>query len=90
MGNPLQERWLDANMARTGTRLGLGVGAFFDFQSGKVPRAPAWMNRAGIEWLHRLRQEPARLWRRYLVGNPIFLWRVAGERVRAARSARQA
>jgi exopolysaccharide biosynthesis WecB/TagA/CpsF family protein len=83
MGNPLQERWLDANMARTGARLGLGVGAFFDFQSGKVPRAPAWMNRAGIEWVHRIGQEPARLWRRYLVGNPLFLWRVAGERLRA-------
>jgi exopolysaccharide biosynthesis WecB/TagA/CpsF family protein len=89
MGNPLQERWLDANIARTGARLGLGVGAFFDFQSGKVARAPAWMNRAGIEWLHRLGQEPGRLWRRYLVGNPLFLWRVAGERVRAAARARR-
>jgi exopolysaccharide biosynthesis WecB/TagA/CpsF family protein len=86
MGNPLQERWLDRNMARTGARLGMGVGAFFDFQAGKVPRAPRWMNRAGIEWVHRLGQEPGRLWRRYLVGNPLFLWRVAVERLRPLRA----
>jgi exopolysaccharide biosynthesis WecB/TagA/CpsF family protein len=87
MGNPLQERWLDRNMARTGARLGIGVGAFFDFQAGVVPRAPRWMNRTGIEWVHRLGQEPGRLWRRYLVGNPLFLGRVVAARLRHRRSA---
>jgi exopolysaccharide biosynthesis WecB/TagA/CpsF family protein len=85
MGNPLQERWLDRNLARSGARLGLGVGAFFDFQAGKVPRAPGWMNRLGIEWVHRLAQEPGRLWRRYLFGNPLFIYRVVRERLRRGR-----
>ena len=76
MGNPLQEKWLDRHLAETGARIGVGVGAFFDFAAGEVVRAPAWMNRLGIEWIFRLAQEPKRLWRRYVVGNPVFLWRV--------------
>ena len=82
MGNPLQERWLAANLEASGAMLGVGVGAFFDFTAGNVPRAPAWMNRVGIEWIWRLGQEPRRMWRRYLVGNPLFLWRVAKRRFR--------
>ena len=82
MGNPLQERWLAANLATTGARLGVGVGAFFDFTAGTVARAPAWMNKWGVEWIWRLWQEPKRMWRRYLVGNPLFLWRVARSRFR--------
>ena len=85
MGNPLQERWIDRHLAQTGARLGVGVGAFFDFSAGVVPRAPAWMNRAGIEWLYRLYQEPRRMWRRYLLGNPLFLARVAKERLTGPR-----
>ncbi|MDQ4146063.1 MAG: WecB/TagA/CpsF family glycosyltransferase [Actinomycetota bacterium] len=76
MGNPLQERWLDEHMASTGARLGLTVGAFFDFQAGELPRAPRWMNKLGLEWVHRLMTEPKRMWRRYLIGNPLFIWRV--------------
>jgi exopolysaccharide biosynthesis WecB/TagA/CpsF family protein len=75
MGNPAQETWLDQNLAATGARLGVGVGAFFDFAAGEVPRAPSWMNRIGIEWIYRLMQEPKRMWRRYILGNPAFLWR---------------
>lgn len=81
MGNPLQEWWLDEWLPATGCRLGVGVGAFFDFSAGAVPRAPAWMNRAGIEWVYRLYQEPRRMWRRYVLGNPLFLARVARERL---------
>lgn len=80
MGNPAQELWLQANLEATGARLGIGVGAFFDFTAGQVPRAPRLMNRLGMEWLFRLAQEPRRMWRRYLVGNPTFLARVAKER----------
>ena len=83
MGNPLQEKWLAEHLAATHARLGVGVGAFFDFAAGEVPRAPAWMNRWGIEWVFRLAQEPRRLWRRYVVGNPLFLARVM--RARLAR-----
>ena len=81
MGNPLQEQWIDRHLAETGARLGVGVGAFFDFSTGVVPRAPEWMNRAGIEWVYRLAQEPRRMWRRYVLGNPLFLSRVAKERL---------
>ena len=82
MGNPLQEKWLDAHLSGTGARIGVGVGAFFDFVAGEVVRAPAWMNRVGIEWVFRLVQEPRRLWRRYVVGNPLFLARVLRARFR--------
>jgi N-acetylglucosaminyldiphosphoundecaprenol N-acetyl-beta-D-mannosaminyltransferase len=80
MGNPLQERWIDRCLDRTGARIGVGVGAFFDFITGNVPRAPDWMNRYGLEWLHRLAQEPKRMWRRYVLGNPKFVWRVIKQR----------
>ena len=75
LGQPQQELWLDTHLAATGCHVGLGVGAFLDFTSGRVTRAPRWMNRLGIEWLFRLVQEPGRLWRRYVVGSPVFLWR---------------
>jgi N-acetylglucosaminyldiphosphoundecaprenol N-acetyl-beta-D-mannosaminyltransferase len=80
MGNPLQERWIDRCLERTDARIGVGVGAFFDFITGNVPRAPDWMNRYGLEWLHRLAQEPKRMWRRYVLGNPKFVWRVLKQR----------
>ncbi|MGI8773670.1 MAG: WecB/TagA/CpsF family glycosyltransferase [Actinomycetota bacterium] len=83
MGNPLQERWLVANLAATGARLGVGVGAFFDFAAEKVARAPAWLNNIGLEWVWRLVQEPGRLWRRYVVGNPVFLWRAARDAIKS-------
>jgi exopolysaccharide biosynthesis WecB/TagA/CpsF family protein len=80
LGNPRQELWLDRYLDKTGARIGAGVGAFFDFQAGAIPRAPEWMNRLGLEWLYRLVLEPKRLWHRYVVGNPVFLWRVLRER----------
>jgi len=80
MGNPLQEQFLDRCLSQTGARVGVGVGAFFDFTVGRTPRAPGWMNRAGIEWVHRLAQEPRRLWRRYIIGNPQFLFRTLNDR----------
>jgi N-acetylglucosaminyldiphosphoundecaprenol N-acetyl-beta-D-mannosaminyltransferase len=80
LGNPRQELWLDGYLDKTGARIGVGVGAFFDFQAGAIPRAPEWMNRMGLEWLYRLMLEPGRLWHRYVVGNPRFLLRVLKER----------
>jgi exopolysaccharide biosynthesis WecB/TagA/CpsF family protein len=89
LGNPRQERWLDEHLEKTGVRIGVGVGAFFDFQTGTLQRAPAWMNRFGLEWVHRLALEPRRMWRRYLVGNPLFLARVFRSRLaRKSRSLR--
>jgi len=80
MGNPLQERFLARRLNDTGARVGLGVGAYLDFQVGEATRAPAWMNRIGLEWLHRLVQEPRRMWRRYVLGNPLFVLRVIRSR----------
>jgi alpha-1,3-mannosyltransferase len=79
MGNPRQEMWLAENLEATGCRLGFAVGALFDFLSGDVSRAPLWVRSARLEWFYRLLREPGRLWRRYLVGIPIFLLRVFGQ-----------
>jgi exopolysaccharide biosynthesis WecB/TagA/CpsF family protein len=85
MGNPHQERFLHRRLTETGARLGIGVGAYFDFQTGSVARSPQWMNDVGLEWVHRLAQEPTRMWRRYLLGNPAFIARVLKQR-RAPRT----
>jgi alpha-1,3-mannosyltransferase len=85
MGNPAQEKWLAENLEATGCRLGFGVGALFDFLSGDVPRAPAWVRAARLEWCYRLRHEPGRLWRRYVLGIPIFLLRVFSQWLSGAR-----
>ncbi len=57
----------------------LGVGAAFDFHSGRVKQAPQWMREHGLEWLFRLSQEPRRLWRRSLIAMPKFAWNVSLE-----------
>ena len=54
----------------------VGVGAAFDFHSGRVKQAPRWIQRSGLEWFFRLCQEPRRLWKRYLRNNPLFVGRV--------------
>lgn len=79
MGNPDQELWLRNNLAATGCRLGFAIGALFDFMAGEVQRAPSWVRAARLEWLYRLVHEPRRLWRRYVLGNPLFLARVLGQ-----------
>jgi len=76
LGAPLQERWMAAHGAQTGAHVVMGVGGLFDFYSGRIPRAPMWMRRLSVEWMYRLWQEPRRMWRRYLIGNVVFLVRV--------------
>lgn len=90
MGNPHQERFLRRHLRASGARLGIGVGAYFDFQTGTVTRAPRWMNKAGLEWVYRLAQEPKRMWRRYLVGNPAFVLRVLRSKRSSANKPRSA
>ncbi len=75
-GAPNQELWLAENHAKLKPCVRLGVGGLFDFYSGQMPRAPLWMREIGLEWTWRLLHEPGRLWRRYLIGNPLFLFRV--------------
>lgn len=73
LGCPKQEIWMLENHTRLEGRVVIGVGAAFDFHSGRIERAPAWMRDHGLEWLHRLTSEPRRLWRRYLVMAPKFV-----------------
>lgn len=73
LGCPKQERWMAKHRGQVQAVM-LGVGAAFDFHAGTVNRAPLWMQRHGLEWLHRLCSEPRRLWKRYLVTNTLFVW----------------
>ncbi|MBW3098000.1 WecB/TagA/CpsF family glycosyltransferase [Pseudohoeflea coraliihabitans] len=82
MGSPAQELWIDQHFEPRHGRLVFGVGALFDFVSGKVRRAPSLMRELRLEWLYRLYLEPSRLWRRYILGNPVFLLRVLRYRLK--------
>lgn len=75
-GMPLQEKWIIENMPSLDINVALPAGALFDYLSGDLPRAPRWMTDHGLEWLGRLLIEPRRLWKRYLIGIPLFFWRV--------------
>jgi len=81
MGTPKQELWVDRYADELGGAVVWSVGALFDYVSGRVPRAPRTLADNGLEWIFRLAVEPRRMWRRYLIGNPVFLARV----LRAAR-----
>lgn len=76
-GMPLQEKWIIENFDQIDARVFLPLGACLDFYTGTVYRGPQWMTDRGLEWLSRLLVEPGRLWRRYIVGNPLFFYRVA-------------
>lgn len=76
MGTPRQEVWIDENRAELDVPVVWAVGALFEFVAGRIPRGPAWMTEHGLEWLCRMAAEPRKLWKRYLFGNPRFLWRV--------------
>ena len=73
LGTPKQDLWMAAQRAELTAPVLIGVGAAFDFLAGRIPQAPYWMQRRGLEWLFRLWQEPRRLWYRYLVYNPLFV-----------------
>lgn len=79
LGTPKQEKFAAAAAPRLATAALVTVGAAFDFHTGRVPQAPRWMMRAGLEWLFRLGTEPRRLWHRYLVLNPLFVARTAAQ-----------
>jgi N-acetylglucosaminyldiphosphoundecaprenol N-acetyl-beta-D-mannosaminyltransferase len=76
MGNPLQERWIRTHQPRLRVPLAMGVGGLFDHWIDKPRRAPLWVRRMGCEWVHKLMLQPHK-WRRYLLGNPKFLFRIA-------------
>jgi exopolysaccharide biosynthesis WecB/TagA/CpsF family protein len=89
LGCPRQEVFAFENAQALGCPV-LAVGAAFDFHAGRLPQAPAWMQARGLEWAYRLAQEPRRLWRRYLVLNPVFLWNLARQYRRPERYSAEA
>jgi N-acetylglucosaminyldiphosphoundecaprenol N-acetyl-beta-D-mannosaminyltransferase len=73
LSTPKQERFMAHYLPRLDTTVMLGVGAAFDFHTGRLTDSPDWLKRTGLQWLHRLCLEPRRLWKRYLRNNPVFL-----------------
>jgi N-acetylglucosaminyldiphosphoundecaprenol N-acetyl-beta-D-mannosaminyltransferase len=84
MGNPIQERWIDRWREALGIPVCLAIGGLFAYWSGDLDRAPTWMRRLGVEWVHLLVRQPRKAGR-YLVGNPLFVARVLRARRAAAR-----
>jgi N-acetylglucosaminyldiphosphoundecaprenol N-acetyl-beta-D-mannosaminyltransferase len=76
LGAPKQEIWMYDHRNQIDAPVMIGVGAAFDFLAGKKKQAPRWMQRNGLEWFYRLMSEPKRLWKRYLINNPLFIWYV--------------
>ncbi len=81
LGAPGQDIWISRHLDETGVRVAMGVGGLFDFYSGRISRAPVWVREIGMEWFYRFLQEPGRLWKRYFVGNSVFLSRVLREKL---------
>jgi len=80
LGCPKQERWMAEHKPRLNAVM-VGIGAALDFHAGRVPRAPRWMQKSGLEWFFRLMMEPRRLWRRYLIHNPRFILLLLAQRL---------
>lgn len=82
MTAPKQEKWTYSHWNELNIHCHVGtIGAVFDFFAGTVERAPIWWQRHGLEWLYRLLKEPKRMWRRYIIGNTLFLWNMLKEKM---------
>lgn len=80
MTAPKQEKWTYSHWKELNIHCHVGtIGAVFDFFAGTVERAPIWWQEHGLEWLYRLMKEPKRMWRRYIIGNSLFLWNMVKE-----------
>jgi N-acetylglucosaminyldiphosphoundecaprenol N-acetyl-beta-D-mannosaminyltransferase len=79
LSTPKQERFMDQYVDKLDTKLMFGVGAAFDIHTGRIKDAPYWMKFAGVQWMHRIYQDPSRLWRRYVVNNPRFVYHLIRE-----------
>lgn len=82
LGAPKQEKWIYNHYKILNIPVSIGVGVVFEFMSGMVRRAPAWMQKMGFEWFWRLVMEPRRLWKRYLVDDVKFFWLVLKEKLK--------
>lgn len=76
ISTPKQEKFMAQYLPKLDTKMMFGVGAAFDFHTGRIKDAPQWVKRLGFAWVHRLNQEPRRLWKRYLKSNPRFIWAI--------------
>jgi len=85
-GMPLQEQWIIDNLSKIDARVFFPLGACLDFYTGSVYRGPSWMTDNGFEWLARLFTEPSRLWSRYIVGNPLFFYRIVKDKLFGSRA----
>jgi len=79
LSTPKQEKFMTEFLPKLDVTLMIGVGAAFDFHSGRIRQAPRWMQRSGLEWFYRLCQEPCRLVKRYCKNNPLFAWKILGQ-----------
>jgi N-acetylglucosaminyldiphosphoundecaprenol N-acetyl-beta-D-mannosaminyltransferase len=86
IGCPKQEIFMARYLPNLETKLMIGVGAAFDFHTGRIRDCANWIKRAGLQWLHRLLQDPGRLWWRYLRNNPAFLWQITLQMLSVRRS----
>jgi N-acetylglucosaminyldiphosphoundecaprenol N-acetyl-beta-D-mannosaminyltransferase len=77
LGCPRQELFMQRYAKLLDARILVGVGAAFDYHTGRIRDSPEWVKKAGLQWLHRLIQNPRRLWKRYLRNNPAFVWRIS-------------
>lgn len=81
MTAPKQEKWAYVHLDELNVHCHIGtIGAVFDFFAGTVQRAPQWWQKNGLEWAYRLLKEPKRMWRRYVIGNTLFLWNILKEK----------
>ena len=82
MTAPKQEKWTYSHWRELDIHCHVGtIGAVFDFYAGTAQRAPQWWQEHSLEWLYRLVKEPKRMWRRYVLGNPLFLWNIMKEKI---------
>jgi N-acetylglucosaminyldiphosphoundecaprenol N-acetyl-beta-D-mannosaminyltransferase len=88
LGSPKQEKVLLQLMQTCELSFGAAIGAVFDFYTGRIPHAPAWIRRIGLQWAHRLALEPRRLWKRTLISSPLFLWLVFRQLFKSPRTHR--
>lgn len=79
LSTPKQERFMSEHLPLLDTKVMFGVGAAFDVHTGKIADCSPWIKKAGLQWLHRLVQEPRRLWKRYLINNPKFIVRITAQ-----------
>ena len=81
-GMPLQEKWILDNIDKINANIFLNGGAFLDWISGVQKQAPSWMTKCGLEWLYRFIKEPRRLFKRYIIGNPLFMYRIIKQKIK--------